>query len=148
MPSRQQHGTTKTRQAGATAIEFAIMFPLFLTVFYGIVCYAVILLDKQALSTMASEAARAAIAATDENGVRTQIANVIDAHAWIADRISNCDDSGDYYTRVDDRLQICLQATPVPMPTINLGIISLPPSQEELKAMLRSSASVLWQPST
>jgi hypothetical protein len=49
------------RQRGNTAIEFAIVFPLFFFVFYGIVTYSLIFVAQQSLTLAAEEGARAAL---------------------------------------------------------------------------------------
>ncbi|WP_233829421.1 TadE/TadG family type IV pilus assembly protein [Paraburkholderia sp. ZP32-5] len=48
-------------QRGATAIEFALVFPLFFLVLYAIVTYSLILVAQQNLTLAASEGARAAL---------------------------------------------------------------------------------------
>jgi Flp pilus assembly pilin Flp len=136
----------KHDQRGATAIEFAILFPFFLLILYAIVCYALIMLDKQTLSTVAAQAARNAVAAATEAKIGSQIDAAIAGHTWIAERVVACDGAGSKYTLSGGQLQICLQAEPVPLPTINLGFMSLPPDDETLAQMLRGSATVLWEP--
>jgi Flp pilus assembly protein TadG len=136
----------KDQQRGVTAIEFAMLFPFFLLILYSIVCYAVILLDKQTLATVAAQAARAAIAAADESKISGQIDAAIAGHTWIAGRVVPCNGAGSKYTLSGGQLQVCLQATPVPLPTINLGFLSLPPARATLDKMLQGSATVLWEP--
>ncbi|KVD80896.1 pilus assembly protein TadE [Burkholderia sp. ABCPW 14] len=48
-------------QRGATAIEFAILFPVFFMVLYGIVTYGMIFAAQQSLTLAATEGARAAL---------------------------------------------------------------------------------------
>ncbi|MDN0085049.1 pilus assembly protein [Crenobacter sp. SG2305] len=52
-----------TRRAcrGASAIEFALVFPVFFTIFYGIVSYGLILAAQQSLTLAAEEGGRAAL---------------------------------------------------------------------------------------
>ena len=133
-------------QHGASTIEFALVFPLFVLFFYGIVCFGVILLDKQTLSAIASEAARSSIAAANVNSIGGQIENAIAGHSWIAGRISPCENADSKFSINEGRLQICLQAEPIPLPTIDLFFITLPPPANELEMMLRGTASVLWEP--
>jgi Flp pilus assembly protein TadG len=52
----------RTRQAGAAAIEFALLFTLFFAIFYALVSYSVTMLLQQAFTHAAAEGARAAIA--------------------------------------------------------------------------------------
>ena len=49
------------RQRGSTAVEFALIFPLFFLIFYAIVTYSIIFAAKQSLALAASEGARAAL---------------------------------------------------------------------------------------
>jgi Flp pilus assembly protein TadG len=48
-------------QRGSTAVEFALILPLFFLIFYAIVTYSVIFAAKQSLALAASEGARAAL---------------------------------------------------------------------------------------
>lgn len=48
-------------QRGVTAIEFALVFPLFFTILYAIVTFSLILVAQQNLTLAASEGARAAL---------------------------------------------------------------------------------------
>jgi len=50
---------SRHRLRGATAIEFAIIFPVFFLIFYAIITYALILTTQQTLTLAASEGARA-----------------------------------------------------------------------------------------
>jgi Flp pilus assembly protein TadG len=47
--------------AGATALEFAFVFPLFFLIFYAIVTYSLIFVAQQSLTLTAEEGARAAL---------------------------------------------------------------------------------------
>ena len=134
------------RQTGVAAIEFALAFPLFLIIFYGIVCYSLILLDKQALSAISTAAARNAVAVSDPDLIPTQIQQAIDGHSWITERLVKCTDWSGFYAPIqsDGQLHICLQAKPVNLPRLDLLIFQLPP--DNLDEMLRSTATVLWEP--
>ncbi len=48
-------------QRGSTAVEFAIVFPVFFLIFYAIVTYSLIFVAQQSLTLAASEGARAAL---------------------------------------------------------------------------------------
>lgn len=52
---------SRRSQRGASAVEFAIVFPLFFVIFYAIVTYSMIFVAQQSLSLAASEGARAAL---------------------------------------------------------------------------------------
>ncbi|MCB5187292.1 pilus assembly protein [Methylobacillus caricis] len=52
----------KRKQSGAAAIEFAMLFMLFFTLFYALVTYAIVFLLQSSFVFAASEGARSAIA--------------------------------------------------------------------------------------
>ncbi|MFJ5445382.1 TadE/TadG family type IV pilus assembly protein [Methylobacillus methanolivorans] len=54
--------SSRRRQSGAAAIEFAMLFMLFFTLFYALVTYAILFLLQSSFVFAASEGARAAIA--------------------------------------------------------------------------------------
>jgi len=140
---------SEARQRGASAIEFALVFPFVLLIFYGIICYSLILLHKQAVTSISAEAARAALAAGDVAGIQAEIQNTINGHGWIADRIEGCRDGGAFYTLTGNQLQLCLKASlpnDPPMPTINLSAFGLPSLPPDTSGMLQTETSVRWQP--
>lgn len=49
------------QQRGSTAVEFAMIFPLFFVVLYGIVTFSMIFVAQQSLTLAAEEGARAAL---------------------------------------------------------------------------------------
>jgi Flp pilus assembly protein TadG len=49
------------QQRGSTAIEFAMIFPLFFVVLYGIITFSMIFVAQQSLTLAAEEGARAAL---------------------------------------------------------------------------------------
>nr|WP_175772370.1 TadE/TadG family type IV pilus assembly protein [Paraburkholderia phenazinium] len=49
------------RERGTAAVEFALVFPLFFVILYGIVTYSVIFVAQQNLTLAAEEGARAAL---------------------------------------------------------------------------------------
>lgn len=67
-------GRGKRTQRGVAAIEFALAFPLFFMILYGIVMYSMIFLVQQSLTSAAAEGARAALVyqnATDPTSALT-----------------------------------------------------------------------------
>ncbi|MGU7769343.1 TadE/TadG family type IV pilus assembly protein [Burkholderia sp. MR1-5-21] len=58
---RQHPPRTWRRQRGATAVEFAMVFPLFFAIFYAIVMFGMIFAIQQSLTLAATEGARAAL---------------------------------------------------------------------------------------
>ena len=58
---RQGRPARYRRQRGATAVEFAIIFPLFFVICYAIICFGMIFVIQQSLTFAASEGARAAL---------------------------------------------------------------------------------------
>lgn len=59
--TRRQPPHALTRQRGATAVEFALVFPLFFLIFYAIVTFGLIFAVQQNLTLAAAEGARAAL---------------------------------------------------------------------------------------
>jgi len=138
---------SKHRQAGASAIEFALVFPFVLLIFYGIICYSLILLHKQALTSISSEAARSTLAVVDKDEINTQIGKVIAGHSWIT--ITDCSGGATYGSLQGNDLTLCMRTSLPPLPTINLGLFglpSLPPGEETLANILKTEVTVLWQP--
>ena len=54
--------TAPARQRGATAIEFAFVFPILFLLLYGIVVYAYVFLINESITFVAQESAEAAVA--------------------------------------------------------------------------------------
>jgi Flp pilus assembly protein TadG len=54
-------------QAGATAVEFAIVFPLFLALLFGIIIYGSYLVVVHGVQQLAAEAARSSIAGLSDS---------------------------------------------------------------------------------
>lgn len=91
--SHQRFLPLKSRQAGAAAIEFALLFTLFFAIFYALVSYAVTMLLQQSFTHAAAEGARAAIAVNrlayaDANDFSTDVktrvrSTITDALAWL-----------------------------------------------------------------
>lgn len=63
MTDHRSAAVTPFRQGGASAIEFALVFPLFFLLFYGLVSWGLILTLQHGLNYAAQSAARAALAA-------------------------------------------------------------------------------------
>lgn len=59
--TRRSRPVSRRSQRGTSAVEFAIVFPLFFLIFYAIVTYSMIFVAQQSLSLAASEGARAAL---------------------------------------------------------------------------------------
>lgn len=77
-------GRGKRVQRGVAAVEFAIAFPLFFAILYGIVMYCMIFLVQQSLTSAAAEGARAALVyqnATDPTSALTSRADAACARA-------------------------------------------------------------------
>ena len=65
--AQQLGGWNRTRQRGATALEFAFVFPLLFLLMYGILVYAYIFLLTESLTFVAQEAAESAVAVDPVN---------------------------------------------------------------------------------
>ncbi len=65
LPPRTSRGSRnavrRTSQRGVAAVEFAIIFPLFFVVLYGIVTFSLMFVAQQNLTLAAEEGARAAL---------------------------------------------------------------------------------------
>jgi len=60
-------GARNSTQHGVAAIEFALVFPVFFMLLYGIITYVLIFLAQQSLALAAEEGARAALRYTTAN---------------------------------------------------------------------------------
>lgn len=63
----------QTNQDGTSAVEFAIIFPLFLVVLFGIICFGAYLAVVHGVQQLTAEAARASIAGLND-GERLSLA--------------------------------------------------------------------------
>lgn len=88
------------RQRGAVAIEFVLLFPLFLVIFYAIVSYSVILAAQQGLHSLSAEASRSAMAvfrddpSLSKSDIESLFEEVIQEEidsAWLGGWVSACD---------------------------------------------------------
>ncbi|MCW3695179.1 MULTISPECIES: TadE/TadG family type IV pilus assembly protein [Burkholderia] len=70
---RQNACRGRRRQRGATAVEFAIVFPLFFVIFYAILSFGMIFVIQQSLTLAASEGARAGLSYAPN--LTTRVAN-------------------------------------------------------------------------
>ncbi|WP_293780034.1 TadE/TadG family type IV pilus assembly protein [uncultured Oxalicibacterium sp.] len=61
----------KKNQKGASAIEFALVFPLFFLIFYAIISYGMIFVAQQSLTMAAAEGARAALRHVENSSENT-----------------------------------------------------------------------------
>ncbi|PRX26545.1 TadE-like protein [Paraburkholderia sp. BL18I3N2] len=62
-------------QRGSTAVEFALVFPLFFTIVYAIVTFSLILVAQQNLTLAAEEGARAALNWQSNTSMQTALTN-------------------------------------------------------------------------
>ncbi|KAE8753429.1 MULTISPECIES: TadE/TadG family type IV pilus assembly protein [Paraburkholderia] len=60
-PLKHIHTRCARAQRGSTAIEFALVFPLFFTILYSIITFSLIFVAQQNLTLAAEEGARAAL---------------------------------------------------------------------------------------
>lgn len=61
---------TMRKQRGASAIEFALVFPLFFLIFYAIITYGLIMVAQQSVTLAAAEGARAALRHAADDAAR------------------------------------------------------------------------------
>lgn len=112
----------RPRQGGVVAIEFAIMFPLFLLIFYAIVSYSLLFVYEQGLHTLSADAVRQAIAVErdsdgtlNQSAIEAEVTDFIssdEAH-WPASLASLCEgEVGGISVENDpDSVRVCVQAT-------------------------------------
>lgn len=81
-----EHNTGTCRQCGAASVEFALVFPIFFSLFYAIVCYGFVFTIQQSLTMAAAEGARAAV--RDASSDAQRITNAQNASnqvlSWLA----------------------------------------------------------------
>ncbi|MCB5184481.1 pilus assembly protein [Methylobacillus gramineus] len=88
----------KRQQSGAAAIEFAMLFMLFFTLFYALVTYSIVFLLQSSFVFAASEGARSAIAVDPmaysssalyaNNGVSSRVRSTVSSSlTWMPQRI-------------------------------------------------------------
>ncbi|MGF6901473.1 TadE/TadG family type IV pilus assembly protein [Paraburkholderia sp. GAS348] len=62
-------------QRGSTAVEFALLFPLFFTILYAVVTFSLIFVAQQNLTLAAEEGARAALNWQSNTSLQTALLN-------------------------------------------------------------------------
>ncbi|MDR5867048.1 TadE/TadG family type IV pilus assembly protein [Halomonas koreensis] len=95
MKGRRGHG-----QQGSVGIEFALVFPLFLIVFYAIVSYSLLFVYQQGLHTLSADAVRQALAVErkpdgtlDEAAIEAVVNGFIEESAhWPGRLAERCND--------------------------------------------------------
>lgn len=70
--AKQVSSTYPLRQAGASALEFALVFPVLFTLLYGMVSYAMLFAAQHSLSQAAADGARAAMRFHSTNDASSQ----------------------------------------------------------------------------
>lgn len=123
------------RDISATAaIEFAMLFPLFLLLFLGMVAYGIYFGASHSVQQIAADAARVAIAGLDETERRAMVTNFItrnasgyvfvDAGKLTAETYDNTDDGSQFVVaiRYDARnLPIWNLLPGLPMPAMTIA---------------------------
>ncbi|MCK2183431.1 TadE family protein [Halomonas getboli] len=118
------------------AIEFAIIFPLFLLIFYAIVSYAICFAVMFTLHGLSSDAARAVLSiertvlfSSDTTAVEQEITDVVN-HSWLSsDVISGCvDGDGKRYEIIEgnDLLKVCLEVRLTDADGDSSNVLALP----------------------
>lgn len=69
------HARRAGAQRGATAVEFALVFPLFFMILYAIITFSLILVAQQNLTMAAEEGARAALNWQSNTSLQTALTN-------------------------------------------------------------------------
>jgi len=107
------------RQAGATAIEFAILFTVFFVVLYGVIAFSLPLAIQSALQHLASEASRSAIkvdgkgltAEEYETNLKAFLTDELNqSKSWLPRAWYNgCNGPDDFVTVDSDTATICIR---------------------------------------
>jgi Flp pilus assembly protein TadG len=88
--SMRSFATYRADRCGASAIEFALVFPLFILLIFGVICYATIENMYIGTQELVSEAARASVAGLSDTErssiVTTFISNNIGSYAFLDPR--------------------------------------------------------------
>lgn len=130
-------------QRGAVSIEFVLLFPLFLVIFYAIVSYGLSFAQLHLLNGMTAEATRSAVAVVTTEGevesvLESRITSVIDGYGSLL-TVTGCYDDGAHYRYAGEtgELRVCLESALL-LPSLELFGIRIP----DIKSPLRSQASV------
>lgn len=74
-PLKHIHTCRSPAQRGSTAVEFALLFPLFFTVLYAVVTFSLIFVAQQNLTLAAEEGARAALNWQSNTSLQSALVN-------------------------------------------------------------------------
>lgn len=118
-----RHGTitasrhVSRRQRGAMAIEFVLLFPIFLLVFYAIVSYGILFAQLHLLNGMADQAARESRRAVIDEHVDSTIDSLVDdvveRYQGLLNRnVTGCTSGSNksHFDLTTGMLNICLEA--------------------------------------
>lgn len=106
----QKGNRFKTDTSGATAVEFAMLFPLYVLLFLGMTSYGIFFGASHSIQQLAADAARAAIAGIDTTERRAL------AQAYI---IANADG---YLFIESDKLNVAVGDNPVDPTQFNVAL--------------------------
>jgi Flp pilus assembly protein TadG len=76
-------GSATSRQRGAAAVEFALVFPMLFIVTYGAIIYSYIYVLRQSLTFAAQEAAHPGLSGYDDLVKQTAVNTAIAAISWM-----------------------------------------------------------------
>lgn len=125
------------RQGGSVAIEFAILFPLFLLILYAIVSYSIVFVAQQGLHSLSADAVREAVRVERSGGEldATAIQSVVTGYVggqahWPASLASLCSD-GITVDGASNRVDVCVEigvgvGEALALPTLDLLGIKIP----------------------
>ncbi|WP_038495063.1 TadE/TadG family type IV pilus assembly protein [Collimonas arenae] len=83
-------GAKSAAQRGVAAIEFALIFPIFFMLLYGIITYVLIFLAQQSLALAAEEGARAALRYTTASRGAIACATATQLVSWLGNGGVSC----------------------------------------------------------
>jgi Flp pilus assembly protein TadG len=139
------------RERGTAAVEFAIVFPLFFTILYGIVTFSVIFVAQQNLTLAAEEGARAALnyqlASSTASALAARTAAACTAaNNMVVSLISGATCSSTWATCSYDTAMECVNVTLTYNYAAKPLVPTLPLMSVAMPASLASSAMVQLNP--
>jgi Flp pilus assembly protein TadG len=84
-PNRER--LARGTERGIAALEFAIVFPMFFLILYGILTYGLIFVAQQSLTLAAEEGARSGLRYANDNLASNTCAVATSAAGWLGSRV-------------------------------------------------------------
>jgi len=153
--NRRAKAAARARQRGGISIEFVLLFPLFLVVFYAILSYGVSFAQLHALNGLAAEAAqatRAVVIEGDESDIRSALDKRVDAavdrYGGVLSVRGCANGSNRYaYSASEGELTVCLEADLL-LPSLTIFGLRVPDIEGPLRSRSRVRLAVLEEDET